>query len=161
MSVTEAVPEVELFGQRVLFPTRDQYRDVVGELQATGFEMCVDVTAVDYLTWPDDLDAGLPVEPQRFEVVTNLLSMSQSERVRLRVMVPENDPTCPSIVDLYPGAENMEREAFDLVGVRFDGHPDLTRILMPEDWEGHPLRKDYGEVRIPVQFKQPREARNQ
>ena len=76
--------------------------------------------------------------------------------MRLRVQVPEDDPVVPSLFDLYPGTEAMEREVFDLFGIRFDGHPDLTRILMPEDWEGHPLRKDYAVGRIPVQFKAPR-----
>ena len=66
------------------------------------------------------------------------------QRVRIRVQVPEADPAVDSITDVYPGADAMEREAYDLIGILFDGHPDLTRILMPEDWEGHPLRKDYG-----------------
>ena len=89
----------------------------------------------------------------RFEVVVNLLSLSAARRVRVRVPIPESDPTVASIFDLYPGTEAMEREAFDLLGIVFLGHPDLTRILLPEDWEGHPLRKDYGVGRVPVQFK--------
>jgi NADH-quinone oxidoreductase subunit C len=79
--------------------------------------------------------------------------MQQRRRVRLRVQLPESDPHLPSLFELWPGSEAMEREAYDLMGVVFDGHPDLTRILMPEDWEGHPLRKDYGVGRVPVQFK--------
>jgi len=67
--------------------------------------------------------------------------------------VSGDDPVVPSLFELWPGSEAMEREAFDMFGIRFDGHPDLTRILMPEDWIGHPLRKDYAEGRIPVQFK--------
>jgi NADH-quinone oxidoreductase subunit C len=69
------------------------------------------------------------------------------------VQVPESDPLLASLFDLWPGTEAMEREVFDMFGISFDGHPDLTRILMPEDWDGHPLRKDYSIGRIPVQFK--------
>ena len=125
-----------------------------------GFEMCADLCAVDYLSHPGR--TGLPhdIEPQRFEVVVNLLSVSARRRVRVRTQVSGDDPVVGSIALLYPGAEAMEREAFDLLGVRFDGHPDLTRILMPDDWEGHPLRKDYSSARVPVQFKAPASARS-
>jgi len=68
--------------------------------------------------------------------------------------VPEDEPVVPSLFDLYPGSEAMEREAFDMFGIVFANHPDMTRILMPEDWEGHPLRKDYAVGRVPVQFKE-------
>ena len=71
--------------------------------------------------------------------------------------MPEEDPVVPSLFDLYPGTEAMEREVYDLYGVAFGGHPDPTRILMPEDWEGHPLRKDVAVGAIPVQFKNPAE----
>ena len=71
----------------------------------------------------------------------------------VKPQVPEADPTCPSLFDIHPGTEAMEREVFDMFGIAFEGHPDLTRILMPEDWEGHPLRKDEAIGRIPVQFK--------
>jgi NADH-quinone oxidoreductase subunit C len=70
------------------------------------------------------------------------------------VLAPEARPVVDSIFDLYPGVEAMEREAFDMLGIAFDGHPDLSRILMPDDWEGHPLRKDFGIGRVPVQFKE-------
>jgi NADH-quinone oxidoreductase subunit C len=69
------------------------------------------------------------------------------------VQVPGDDPTVPSLFDLHPGSEYPEREAFDMFGIVFEDHPDLSRILMPEDWIGHPLRKDYSVGRIPVQFK--------
>ena len=136
----------------VLFPTREQYGDVVRNLRDEGFEMCADLCAVDYLTHPGrTLPEG--VSPERFEVVANLLSLSQVRRVRVRVQVPADDATVATLFDLYPGTEAMEREAYDLFGIVFEGHPDMTRILLPEDWEGHPLRKDYGVGRVPVQFK--------
>jgi NADH-quinone oxidoreductase subunit C len=98
----------------------------------------------------------LPVEnkPERFELVVNLLSHQKRERRRLRIQVPDNDPTVPTLFDIYPGTEALEREVHDLFGIHFDGHPDMTRILMPENWEGHPLRKDYDVGKIPVQFKE-------
>ena len=86
-------------------------------------------------------------------MVVNLLSFVHRRRIRLRVQVPESDATLRSIFELHPGTEAQEREAYDMFGIVFVGHPDLTRILMPDDWEGHPLRKDYGIGRIPVQFK--------
>jgi NADH-quinone oxidoreductase subunit C len=137
----------------VAFPTRQRYVDMVAAYQESGFEQLSDLCGVDYLTHPG---RALPdgVAPERFEVVVELLSLSQGRRVRVRVQVPADDPSVPTLFDLYPGVEAMERETFDLLGIRFDGHPDLTRILMPEDWEGHPLRKDYGVGRVPVQFKE-------
>jgi NADH-quinone oxidoreductase subunit C len=125
----------------------------VDRYKESGFEMCADLCAVDYLAHPGRrLPEG--VSPQRFEVVVNLLSLSQARRVRVRVQVPESDAEVATLFDLYPGVEAMEREAYDLFGIVFTGHPDMTRILMPEDWEGHPLRKDYGVGRVPVQFKE-------
>ena len=92
-------------------------------------------------------------QPERFEVVASLISHASGRRVRLRTQVSEHDPVVPSLFDLFPGTEAMEREAWDLVGVAFDGHPDPTRILLPEDWEGHPLRRDVSMGKIPVQFR--------
>ena len=138
--------------QEVVFTDRHRYVDAVAGYRAGGFETCSDLCAVDYLIHPGrTVPDG--VRPERFEVVVNLLSLSQARRVRIRVQVPDGDATIPSLFDLYPGTEAMEREAYDLFGILFDGHPDMTRILLPEDWEGHPLRKDYGVGRIPVQFK--------
>jgi NADH-quinone oxidoreductase subunit C len=141
-------------GQAVLHVDRAELEPLVRRLRDDeGFDMCVDVTAVDYLTFdaPRELPDG--VEPERFEVVVNLRGLENPQRVRLRVQVPEDDAWCPSLFEVHPGTEALEREVFDMFGIRFDGHPDLTRILMPEDWEGHPLRKDYAIGRIPVQFK--------
>jgi len=138
-------------GQTVLHPTREQYVGVVRTLLDEGYEMCVDLTATDYLMMPD---RALPegVTAERFEVVVNLLSLSARKRIRVRVQVPADDASIPSLFDLHPGTEAMEREAFDMFGITFTDHPDLTRILMPEDWEGFPLRKDYDTGAIPVQF---------
>lgn len=139
--------------QRVVHPTRDGYLKLVEALRNDGYLMCVDLTAVDYQTHPGRIDLPEGIAPERFELVVSLISHSSRERIRIRVQVPEAETTMPSLFDLYPGTEAMEREVFDLFGITFDGHPDLTRILMPEDWVGHPLRKDYSSGRIPVQFK--------
>jgi NADH-quinone oxidoreductase subunit C len=139
-------------GQQVVFPTREEYLPLLQALKADGYNFCSDLTAVDYLAHRGtSRPAG--VEGERFEVVVNLLSMEPPRRIRIRVQVPEADPTLPTAFTLWPGTEAMEREVWDMFGIAFDGHPDLTRILMPEDWEGHPLRKDYTLGRVPVQFK--------
>ena len=132
---------------------RESWTDTIGALRDEGFTMLVDLTAVDYLTHPG---RTLPddVVPERFEVVAGVLNLNERTRVRLRTQVPESDPTIASLFELHPGCEVLEREVFDMFGITFDGHPDPTRILMPEDWEGHPLRKDYAIGRIPVQFKE-------
>jgi NADH-quinone oxidoreductase subunit C len=154
---SNVLPDVPRLPDRLVdqlaFPGRDTYRDMVAAFRAAGFETCSDLCAVDYLTHPG---RSLPdgVKSERFEVVVNLLSLSMRQRVRIRVQVPESDPTVDSITDVYPGVDAMEREAYDLLGILFANHPDMPRILMPEDWEGHPLRKDYGVGRVPVQFKE-------
>jgi NADH-quinone oxidoreductase subunit C len=154
---SNVLPEVPRLPDRLVdqlaFPNRATYKEMVAAFRQAGFEMCADLCAVDYLTHPGrSLPEG--VRPERFEVVVNLMSLSMRQRVRVRVQVPDSDPAVDSIFDVYPGTEAMEREAYDMVGIIFTGHPDLTRILMPEDWEGHPLRKDYGVGRVPVQFKE-------
>ena len=145
-------PAVESLGQLVIHPTREQYLDVMKVLADDGYAMCVDLTAVDYLGFMQRaLPDGVPAE--RFEIVVNLLDMAARRRIRLRVQVPESDASLPSVFDIHPGTEAMEREVFDMFGIGFDGLPDPSRILMPEDWIGHPLRKDYDVGEIPVQFK--------
>ena len=139
-------------GQRVVHASRDGYVALMRALRGNGFTMCIDVTSVDYLAHPGrQLPDGVAAE--RFEVVVHLLDVASRERLRVRVQVPGDDTALPSLFDLWPGTDAMEREVFDLMGIRFDNHPDLTRILMPEDWEGHPLRKDYPAGAIPIQFK--------
>ena len=120
----------------------NEYFEKVEELKNDGFEMMVDLTAVDWFR---------KKEP-RFEIIVNFLSVSKNKRVSLVVKV-DDELSFPSITSLYPGANFYEREVFDMFGINFENHPDLTRILMPDDWNGHPLRKDYGSGRIPVQFK--------
>jgi NADH-quinone oxidoreductase subunit C len=101
-------------------------------LKAAGYNAFEDMTAVDWF----------PSEP-RFQLSYHILSHAYKERVRLRAMVSGDAPAVDSATQVWPGATYYEREVFDLFGVRFEGHPNLRRILMPDDWEGHPLRKDY------------------
>ncbi len=140
------------FGQQVMFVPRDRYLAVIKALLADGYEMCADLTAVDYLLM-SQRSVPTDVIAERFEVVVNLLSLKHRQRIRVRTQVPESEPTIPTLFDMYPGTEAMEREVYDMFGIVFSDHPDLSRILMPEDWDGHPLRKDYEIGRIPVQFK--------
>lgn len=140
-------------GQRVLHVPRDGLVELVRTLRDEGWLMCLDVTAVDYLLAEAKRPLPDGIEPERYELVVTLISHLERERVRIRVQIPEDDAVAPSLFEVHPGTEALEREVFDMFGIRFDGHPDLTRILMPEDWHGHPLRKDYAVGRIPVQFK--------
>lgn len=105
-----------------------------------GFALLSDLTAVD----------RHPAQP-RFEVVYLLTAFEPPARVRVKVRLPAGQ-AMPSATPLWPAADWLEREVFDLFGIRFEGHPNLQRILMPDDWEGHPLRKDYPLVEEPVQF---------
>jgi NADH-quinone oxidoreductase subunit C len=107
------------------------------------FELCTGVSGVHY---PDDTGAEL-------HAVYHLLSMTHNRRIRLEVTAPDADPHIPSIVATYPTNDWHERETYDMFGIVFDGHPALTRILMPDDWPGHPQRKDYPLGGIPVEYK--------
>lgn len=141
-------------GQDTIHLDRSGLVAVIKRLRdAEGFNVCLDVTAIDYLTYTSPRTLPDGVVGERFEVVVNLISHANRERLRVKVQVPEADAVVPSLFNVHPGTEAMEREVYDMFGIRFTDHPDLTRILMPEDWEGHPLRKDYGLGRIPVQFK--------
>jgi NADH-quinone oxidoreductase subunit C len=114
---------------------RDVLR-LLRESDGLDFEMLTDLTAVDYLG-----------EEPRFEVVYHLYSVQRNHRVRIKARVPEAPCEIDSVVELYPSANWMEREAFDLYGVRFRGHPDLRRILLYDEFDGYPLRKDYDKER--------------
>ncbi len=145
-SIAEQFTDIEWApstGQDVFMVPKDLVRDVVQAASEAGFEMLVDLTVTDYFRR----------RSSRFELVINLLSIQHELRLRLRAPVPVDDVRVPSVVPIYSGANFYEREAFDLFGLIFDGHPDLTRILMPDEWDGHPLRKDYGMSSVPVQFK--------
>lgn len=146
-------PVVDSYGQRVVHVDRQGYLALMTALKEDGYDMCVDVCGVDYLAHMNRAVAA-PVTPERFEVVANLVSVTTQERIRVRAQVPEDDPVIATLVPLWSGAEASEREVYDMFGITFEGHPDMSRILMPEDWEGYPLRKDYAVGRIPVQFKE-------
>jgi NADH-quinone oxidoreductase subunit C len=131
-----AISEViEFRGETTLVVPRNVLRDVAERCRADKelqFNLLTDATCVD----------RYPLEP-RFEVNYHLVSIPRRDRLRLQVRLSSDDPAVDSLVAVWPGANWLEREIFDLMGIRFNGHPDLRRILMPEDWEGHPLRKDY------------------
>ena len=101
----------------------------------------------------NEQSAASPLCQRRFEVIANYLSHVRNRRLRVICAVPESDAKVPSLASVYPGANFAERETYDMFGIEFDGHPELTRILMPDDWDGHPLRKDYPSARVPVTFK--------
>ncbi|MAJ88373.1 MAG: NADH-quinone oxidoreductase subunit C [Acidimicrobiaceae bacterium] len=140
-------------GDVVLHASVETYLEVCSEARADGFDQLIDLTAVDYLTYAGERALPGGLTPERFEVVTSLINHVRRERIRIRTQVSADEPTIPSLFDLWPGSEYLEREAFDMFGITFSDHPDMSRVLMPEDWVGHPLRKDYAVGAIPVQFK--------
>ena len=145
--VVEAGLDIDEF-----FPEALTYHQLIQDLRTNGYWMCLDVCVVDYL-YHRERHVAAGIVPERFEVVVHLMNFERAQRVRVRVQVSEKDPKIDSIMDIHPGAETPEREAFDMFGIEFVNHPDLTRILMPPEWVGHPLRKDYNIGRVPVQFK--------
>lgn len=134
------------FGDLTLRINKDSIYTTLDTLKsdaAFDFAMLVDVTVID---WVDS-------KPERFEMVYQLLSLSSKRRLTVRAYVPESKPEVKSVYSLWKGANFMEREAYDMFGIKFEGHPNLKRLHMYEEFVGHPLRKDY-----PVQLKQPRVA---
>ena len=142
----DAVPTVVVDrGELTLNVLPDHLLDVCRVLRddpALRFELCVSVNGVDYLGTPD-----------RLHSVAHLTSMTFRRKIRLETSVTLDDPHVPSITSVYPTADWQERESWDMFGIIYDGHPALTRILMPDDWEGHPQRKDYPLGGVPVQYK--------
>ncbi|MEY3169352.1 MAG: hypothetical protein RL421_595 [Actinomycetota bacterium] len=132
-------------GELTLHIKRARLFDVAKTLRDTEtlrFEVCLGVAGVHY---PEDKDREL-------HAVYELLSMTHNRRLRLEVSAPESDPRVPSLVEVWAGTNWHERETYDMFGIIFDGHPALTRILMPDDWPGHPQRKDYPLGGIPVEY---------
>ncbi|MGD0096600.1 MAG: NADH-quinone oxidoreductase subunit C [Terracidiphilus sp.] len=119
-------------GELTLTITPEKIRAAAAALESAGYNFLEDVTAVDWF----------PSSP-RFQLSYHILSHTYKERIRLRVMLDGNAPSVESITTVWPSASFYEREVFDLFGIRFEGHPELRRIMMPDEWQGHPLRKDY------------------
>lgn len=133
---------------------REVFKAQMARYKERGFNYLADIVGIDYLTYPDP-------KPERFCVVYELVSMpgygdGDGSRFFVRVYVPEKDPVLPTVVDLWGSANFLEREVFDLFGIRFEGHPDLRKILTPEDLEGHPLRKDFPLGETPTLFREGR-----
>jgi len=151
----EAIAAEEINGQLIVRVGREQLLDTCGFLRddpALRFDHLADVTAVDYVQY--NPEGGPPGEGRtpRFDVVYHLYSIALSHRLRLKVAVEEDDASVPSLTGLWPSANRGERETYDMYGVTFSGHPDMTRILMPDDWQGHPLRKDYPLIEEEIEF---------
>jgi NADH-quinone oxidoreductase subunit C len=139
-------PNVTLDDDVAIVP-RDDLLAFVTAVRDEGFTTFIDLCGVDLFR-----------ERPRFEVVINLLSRGRQRRMRIRTRVPGDDARLDSITPVFAGANFYERETWDLFGIVFEGHPDLTRILLPDEWEGHPLRKDYSVGSVPVQFKGAHQA---
>lgn len=144
----DSVTWEESHGQDVAIVPREKWYSFAEAAKDAGFTVLADITAVDWMR----------KRPERFELVANLLCMEPPTRLRIKTGVGREEPKVDSLTPLWPGASFPEREVYDMFGIEFDGHPDLTRILMPDDWEGHPLRKDFGVGSVPVQFKESHKA---
>ena len=174
MRVPGLVERREAYGETTLVVETDRLVEACEHLRDDeGFRFLSDISPVDYLGWGSkgvsgyigtasgrDLNAPMTqgfqrlprLKPKRFSVSYHLLALrDDAPRIRVQVWVDEGEPV-PSVVSVWPTADWHEREAFDMFGIQFDGHPNLTRIIMSDDWEGHPLRKDYPLGGEPVRF---------
>ncbi len=168
----------EAYGETTVTVERKRIREACEHARdELGFDVCADVVATDYLGWGRkgvsgyigtlsgrDLNAPMTqglqtlpeLKPKRFSVSYHLLALKPgAPRVRLQCWVDDGEPV-PSVVSVWPTVDWHEREQFDMMGIRFEGHPNLVRILMEDDWEGHPLRKDYPLGGEPVRFSEER-----
>ena len=152
--VAEAFPEISGAIERVVVDRGEltlhikperiaEVCQMIRDDPALRFELCSSVSGVDYLG----------ADPRRLHVIYQLTSLTYRRLIRLEAAVSAEEPHLPSVTSVYPTADWQEREAYDMFGVIFDGHPNLTRILMPDDWEGHPQRKDYPLGGVPVEYK--------
>lgn len=144
----------EAYGNTWISVPRADFKAFIAAMKASGWNYLADVVGIDYLHYPQ-------TKPERFSVVYELVSLpgykdGDGSRVFVRVYLPEAEPTIPSLTDLWMGADYLEREVYDLFGIRFEGHPDLRKILTPEDLEGHALRKDFPLGETPTLFKEGR-----
>jgi NADH-quinone oxidoreductase subunit C len=146
-SFGDAVERVAVeHGELTFHVRRDRLPEVAAKVRdepALAFELCLGVSGVHYLA-----DVG-----RELHAVYHLLSLRHNRRLRLEVSAPDADPHIPSLVEVYPTCDWHERETWDFFGIVFDGHPALTRIEMPDDWKGHPQRKDYPLGGIPVEYR--------
>lgn len=133
------------FSDYFLYVKKEKIRDLIKFLKENGFEFLMDLFGVDYLNFPNRKFND------RFEVIYNLYSFTKNKRIIIKVLIDEKEPEVDSISDIFDAANWYEREVYDMYGIKFKGHPNLKRILMYEEFEGHPLRKDY-----PFNKKQPR-----
>jgi NADH:ubiquinone oxidoreductase subunit C len=169
------VSERDAFGETTVTIERERLREAALHMRdAAGYNMLSDVSPADYLGWGDAGVAGYwgsaagrdtnapgsaglakspAAKPARFSVSYHLLAIPGGDRIRLQVWCADGEPV-PSVVPVWPTADWHEREAYDLMGIPFEGHPNLVRILMEDDWEGHPLRKDYPVGGEPVRFSE-------
>jgi len=165
----------ESFGETTVTIERERIGDACAQARGDGFTFLADIVTTDYLGWGQkgvsgyigtaggrDMHApstqglqALPApKPKRFSLSYHLLAMEQpARRVRLQCWLDEGE-SVPSVIGVWPTADWHEREQFDLMGIRFDGHPNLKRLIMDDDWEGHPLRKDYPQGGEPVRFSE-------